>query len=218
MLFELDNIVLSDSCEVIEIVASQHYVYPIFKNGSTSLRETQRVTKWRSIYNIDIESIQTPITVYLRNPRERFISGVNTFVQHCLRDYPELDTKTILHFVKHHLFLNQHYSPQFYWLINLARYSSVPLVFEHLDSINQIVAVNDRTLMVPPSDSFLNSIKDFSWSQLELYFFLDQLLLDKIGQPITFAQLITDIKNTHPDFYQLIFQKNIKFSNVLFKA
>jgi len=218
MFFELDTIVFPTRCEVIEIVPSQHYVYPIFKNGSTSLRITQKITKWRSVCNKEIEQIQAPITVYLRNPKKRFVSGINTFVQHCLRDCPELDINTILYFVKKYLFLNRHYAPQFYWLINLARYSTAPLLFQKLDDINKIVDIDSHARVTPPSDNFLETVESFPWEQLELYFFLDQLLIDRIGQIVTFGQLMNDIRNDHSELYQLLFKKNIELVNVLSKT
>ena len=217
MFLEIDNIIFPDSCEVIQ-VASQQYVYPIFKNGSTSLHFTQDIKKWKSFYNNDIKKIQSPITVYLRDPRERFISGVNTFVQHCHKDYSNLDTTTILHFVKHHLFLNRHYIPQFYWLINLSRYFSGLLIFEPLSNINQIVDTNERAWVIPPTLDFLESIKDFPWEKLELYFFLDQILFNYIDHPTTLDKIMLDVKSNFPELYQLIFQKSLDITNVLPKT
>jgi len=214
----IDNIIFPDSCEVIEIVPSQLYVYPIFKNGSSSLHETQKHTHWTSINNEQINDIKSPITVYLRDPRERFISGVNTYVQHCHRDFENLDTKTILHFVQSYLFLNRHYAPQFFWLINLARYSSALLHLQALDSINQVVKFKHRAEVEPPSLTFLSQIERFPWKQLELYFFLDQLLIDRIGQTVSFAQLVHDIQSDHPDLYQLVFQKHLNLAYVLSKT
>jgi hypothetical protein len=218
MFTELDSIIFPDSCEVIEIVPSQHYVYPIFKNGSSSLHKTQELTGWNSFFNNEITQITCPITVYLRDPRDRFISGVNTFIQHCHRDFDNLDTNTILHFVKNYLFLNRHYAPQFFWLINLARYSTAPLVLQNFVSINQIVDMNSRAGIRPPTPDLLDRLKDFPWQKFELYFFMDQLLMDRIGQTITFQQLVTEIKQQHIDLYNLIFQKSSTLINVLPKT
>jgi hypothetical protein len=40
MLSQLDHIIYPDRCEVYEIVPSQRYFYPIFKNGSSSIMMT----------------------------------------------------------------------------------------------------------------------------------------------------------------------------------
>jgi hypothetical protein len=218
MFSEIDHVIFPDSCEVIEIVPSQHYVYPIFKNGSTSIHKTQQLTNWVSVYNQDIGKIQQPITVYLRDPKQRFISGLNTFVQHYQRDWPHLDTDTVLHFAENYLWLNRHFCPQFFWLINLARYSQTPLVLKNLQDINQIVSMNDHAKIVPPNADFFSKLEKFSWHKLELYFFLDQILIDQIGKTITFEEIMTNIKDQHKELYKLIFEKTLTISHVLSKA
>jgi len=218
MFSEIDKTIFPDSCEVLEIVPSQLFVYPIFKNGSSSLTESAPTYGWKTISGADIAQIQQPITVFLRDPKERFISGVNTFLQHCHRDCKNLDTNTILFFVKKYLFLNRHYAPQFYWLINLARYSRSPIKFQHMNDISQLTPHVTRAGIDPPTAEFLQSIQEFPWDQLELYFFLDQLLIERIGTEITFLELIHSIKNTHKDLYNLIFEQTYKIFDVLPKT
>jgi hypothetical protein len=156
--------------------------------------------------------------VFLRDPKERFISGVNTFLQHCHRDYKDLDSRTILFFVENYLFLNRHYAPQFFLLINLARYSQAPLKFQHMNDISQLTSHVTRAGVNPPTEEFLKSIQNFPWSQLELYFFLDQLLIERIGTQTTFVDLVNDIKNTHHDLYELIFEKTYRIFDALPKT
>jgi hypothetical protein len=218
MFSEVDKSIFPDSCEVLEIVPSQLFVYPIFKNGSTSLLKTAPDVGWKIIDQHQIPDITQPITVFLRDPRERFISGVNTFVQQSLRDRPELDTNTILFFVEQYLFLNRHYAPQFFWLINLARFSHAPLKFRHIQDVSELTPLNHRASIVPPTPEFLASIQNFPWQKLELYFSLDQLLMDRIGQQMTFDDLINSIKQTHRYLYDLIFDHTSHVYNVLPKT
>jgi hypothetical protein len=75
MLSHLDRVLFPDRCEVIEIIPSQRYVYPIFKNGSSSLRIAARKNNWRIKINEQITQL-TEIDVVIRNPLERFISGI----------------------------------------------------------------------------------------------------------------------------------------------
>ena len=101
MFSKIDDIIFPNSCEVIQL-SSQQFVFPIMKNGSSSffMQIQKRIrTDWKVIVNDDIKKINYPITIFLRSPRERFISGVNTYLQHLERDYPGLDRKTILWFV-----------------------------------------------------------------------------------------------------------------------
>jgi hypothetical protein len=218
MFGEIDKAIFPNSCEVLEIVPSQLFVYPIFKNGSSSLTETAPMAGWKTIDQNHIHLIQQPITVFLRDPRERFISGVNTFLQHCHRDYQNLDTRTILFFVEKYLFLNRHYAPQFFWLINLSRYTSVPLKFCGINEVSNLTSLHSRAKIQPPTEEFLTSIKNFPWQKLELYFLLDQLLIDRIGQQMTFAELVSDIKQTHNYLYKLLFDHSHKVFDVLPKT
>jgi hypothetical protein len=218
MFSEIDKTIFPDSCEVLEIVPSQLFVYPIFKNGSSSLFESAPSAGWKTIDQHSISLIQTPITVFLRDPRERFISGVNTFLQHCHRDHRDLDTRTILFFVEKYLFLNRHYAPQFFWLINLSRYTNAPLKFCSIDDIGKLTTRHSRARITPPTPEFLASIQNFPWKKLEVYFLLDQLLIDRIGQQLTFAELVNDIKQTHNYLYELVFDHNHMVSDVLPKT
>ena len=217
MFSELEKIIFPDRCEILEIVPSQRYIFPIFKNGSSSLREYQPNTNWKTIVNEEIGKINGTITVFLRDPKQRFISGVNTFVQHLLRTQ-QLDVPTVLYFVKNYLFLNRHYCPQFFWLVNLARYNSNPLNFESYNGISELTPLRSRAGVSPPTEELLSILESFDWKTLELYFFLDQILLDRIGQTLTFESLINDIKVQHPELYDLIFSKAITLTNVLSKT
>lgn len=216
MFCNLDTVIFPDSCEVIEIVPSQLYVFPIFKNGSSSLNQARTTKKWKTITNEDISEIQTPITVFLRDPRDRFISGVNTYLQHLKKDHPTLDDTTIMWFVNQYLFLNRHYSPQFFWLINLAKYHpEVILQLENMDRILELTELSSRAEIIPPNEKFLEQIKDFDWHSLELYFYLDQIILNQIGQQITFQELLHTVKTKHSTLYDLIFKKSINITNAL---
>jgi hypothetical protein len=218
MFSEIDKTIFPNNCEVLEIIPSQLYVYPIFKNGSSSLVESIPDFDWKIINQDNIHLIQHPITVFLRDPKERFISGVNTFLQHCHRDYQNLDTRTILFFVEKYLFLNRHYAPQFFWLMNLARYTSMPLNFCDITDISKLTPVHSRAEIKPPTQEFLTNIKDFPWKKLEVYFLLDQLLIERIGQQLTFLELVDDIKQTHNYLYKLVFDHTHSIFNVLPKT
>ena len=154
MFSDLDSIIFPDSCEVIK-VSSQQYVYSIFKNGSNSLSYEQQRQGWTTISADKINDSTVPITVFLRDPRDRFISGVNTFVQHCLRDNPKLDIPTVMHFVKNFLFLNTHYCPQFFWLVNLSRFNSNRIKLQGMTDLAQLTDLKGHAGVVPPTDEFV---------------------------------------------------------------
>lgn len=212
MFDKIEEILFPNRCEVLKLDASQQFVFPIFKNGSVSLSYLGKI-----LANDEITTITEPITVFLRDPQERFLSGVNTYVQHLERDHPGLDLHTVLFFVNQVGFLNRHYCPQFFWLINLARYTNpnTRLHFEHISAISELADINSKSGITAPSVEFLEKFNSFSWKHQELYFFMDQLLLARIGQSCTFRELMEDIKHNRPELYDLIFTKSKQLVNVL---
>ena len=121
MLSRLDDVIYPNRCEVIEIEPSQRYIYPIFKNASSSIIEYSKQKQYRILFNEQLKRIDV-VDVILRDPQSRLISGVNTYVVNLLQENPELDQTTIMYFVNKYLFLNRHYSTQLSWLLNLFRY------------------------------------------------------------------------------------------------
>jgi len=223
MFSEIDNTIFPDRCAVIYLGSAQRYIFPIMKNGSSSFFvQIQKgyPADWKIVTNNDITQIRQPITVFLRPPKERFISGVNTYLQHLERDCPGLDRKTILWFVDNYLFLNRHYCPQFYWLLNLNKYLHPDTLLKlcPMSDIDELANMNYHAEVEPPSSEFLQNIKDFNWSKLDLYFYLDQLLLDRIGQQLTYHELMSDIQNNHKEMYNLIFQPTFDIINALPKT
>lgn len=215
MFSEIDKTIFPNSCEVLEIVPSQHYVFPIFKCGKSSLYESIPSKKWSVLVDNEISQITTGITVFLRDPKSRFVSGVNTYLQHITQDHPDFDQDTILWFVDNYLFLNRHYCPQFFWLLNLARYINpdVKLRLENYLEISKLTTLWSNAGVEKPTPEFLSKIENFNWKQLELYLFLDQILVDRIGQEFTIKELIQLVKHQYPDLYQLIFGKSIDLVN-----
>jgi len=210
MLDEITKTIFPDHCEVIEIESGSRYVYPIFKCGRSSLYETLPDREWQLVVNHDIANITAPITVFVRDPRERFVSGVNTYIQHLLAKNPDLAVNTILWFVEHYLFLNRHYAPQFHWLLHLAAYGGRDQIldFQPMHAIAEFTDLNSDAGVQPVTPWLANRIKNFDWHALELYMFLDQIIVDHIGHPTTFAQLIDKIHSQHPELYDLIFKRS----------
>jgi hypothetical protein len=214
---ELDSIIFPDGCEVIQ-VASQHFVFPIFKCGRSSLTESMQDKGWTFVPEAQIRNIAVPITVFLRDPRERFVSGVNTFVQHLRGD--DLDTHTVLYFVNRYLFLNRHYAPQFFWLLNLLRCTGpeVQVTLKPMSDIGQLTHRNSRAAVEPITMELLAQMQRFDWSKLELYFYLDQILMGHMNQTVKIVDLLEHIKKDHSELYDLIFKRTQDMVNALPKT
>ena len=204
MLSHLDSIIFPDRCEVIEVVPSQRYVYPIFKNGWTGLYCHADTHKCRLLINEQIKKINS-IDVILRDPYERLVSGVNTFVQTTVRDHPALDSETVAWFAQNYLFLNRHYAPQFSWLLNLARYTNpdTKLNFLGMDQLDGIVQTNLKPRgILPATAQLIDQITDMANN--EMYHRIDQILVNCIGRSIQFNQLIQHIQQQDPMAYNCV--------------
>lgn len=215
MFSEIDKTIFPNSCEVLEIVPSQHYVFPIFKCGKSSLYDSIPSKNWQVIVDHSIGQIHTPVTVFLRNPKKRFISGVNTYLQHIKQDFPDLDQKTVLWFVDNYLFLNRHYAPQFFWILNLSRYlkHDVKLQLRDYRDISALTDIHSKAGISDPSAEFLTNIENFDWKRLEMYFYLDQILTDRIGHDLSIRELIEIVQCQYQEVYNTVFKPLSDFVN-----
>jgi hypothetical protein len=214
MLSYLDRIIFPDRCDVIEVVPSQRYVYPIFKNASSSLYYEAIQSNWRIIINEQIKKLNQ-IEIILRDPQQRLVSGFNTFVQHVLRDNPELDRHTVIWFAKKYLFLDRHYCPQFVWLVSLSRYLSANavLTFRHMDSVADITLLHRLPEGITPATKEIQQQVD-SIPNIEMYQRLDQVLFDQcMGQSMTFAHLLIILNQHDPIAYDWVIGRSQQILN-----
>jgi hypothetical protein len=201
MLSRIDDIIYPNRCEVIEM-ASQRYIYPIFKNGHSSLVYHARDEKFKTLINEQIKRLDV-IDIILRNPIDRFISGINAYVYNEKLENPQLDVNTIIYFAETYLFLNRHYAPQISWLLNLNRYAS-PAAKLRLHSMSALSEFTPLTWR-PREDNMLSEsdiVRLKSNPHNEIYLKLDQLLVDLIGQELTFAEILEYIKIKEPSIYK----------------
>jgi len=198
MLSRLDDIIYPDRCEVIEILPSQRYIYPIFKNGSSSLNDYAQTQKLKILFNEQIKKL-SDINIILRNPQERFISGVNTYVYNTKRDNPHLDLNTIIYFTETYLFLNRHYAPQFSWLVNLNRYAgkNTKLHLHGMESLKEFtplaVKPNETMVLLPEVIDRLNTN-----IHNKIYQRIDNLLLSLVNQILTIDDILKYLKDQDP--------------------
>ena len=206
MLSHLDRVLFPDRCEVIEVIPSQRYVYIIFKNGHSSFFVPQKKNNWPIRINQQIQRINT-IDVIIRNPEDRLISGINTFIQHTLRDNPALDPVTVEWFALNYISLNRHYASQFAWLLNLARYlnSNATLNFLPMSAIGEITGRNSKPEGVQLADVTL--VEKISLiKHNEMYQRIDTAIFECIGQSLTFKELLQHIKTTDSAAYEYVIE------------
>jgi len=196
----LDTELFPKLCEVVHVPLHNQWVYLIQKNGSSSLRIQQSRDNLAVFTNNEISALDH-VDVYIRNPRARYVSGVNTYLQHLQRDHPELDYLTAFWFARRYKFLNTHYLPQFYWIANLSRYlrKDTKIRLRNFKNFSQITDLNLKPKAVTsPTKQFVEMLfKDDA--NIELWLYLDQILLDLADQELTWLQLIDHYQHNHPD-------------------
>ena len=195
----LDTELFPKLCEVVEMPLHNQWVYLIQKNGSSSLRIKQSRDNLAVFTNDEISSLNY-VDVYVRNPRARYVSGVNTYLQHLQRNHPELDYLTAFWFARRYKFLNTHYLPQFHWVANLSKYlrDDTLIRFRNFQTFGNIADINNDAKVNKPTQEFIKQLFQDDKS-IELWLYLDQILLDLAGQEMTWKQLTTYYHLKHPD-------------------
>ena len=205
MLSYLDPIVFPNRCEILEIVPSQRFVFPIFKNGSSSLYKT-----YKNLVTQDRIANLTEVDVFVRDPYERFLSGTQTYLDNLILSNPKIDRYTALQFVNEYMFLNRHCVPQFHWLVNLARFSSarirlLPLV--DLTTLTQLRLNSNKHAIDADVIKLLDNPK------IQFYLGLDKVLTETlIGQTVTFREIVNSVD---PILYKEIIEYSKNICSVL---
>lgn len=196
MLSRLDPVIFPDRCEVLEIVPHKRYVYPMFKNGSTSLeRMGYRTLELSELAELD------KVEIFVREPWQRYLSGVQSFL-----DWnPNLDKKTALWFINEYPFLNRHFCPQFYWVINLARFTRADTKIQ----INDISKLHEVTLYTDNPTPNKPDIVDFDSPLARSYLQLDTVLTKKLlNRSVTASTIMAGIRFEYPSEYGELIQRS----------
>ena len=200
MLSYLDPILFPDECEILQL-PNGRFIYPIYKNGSSSLHRMGLPV----VKNLaDCKEID----VLIREPYERFLSGVNTFIKNL---DPGLDKTTILYFVKNYLFLNRHYCPQFFWLLNLQRFSQAKIRLLRFSELNTITTFKNN---ISP-ENYMSLASEFN-NKVHFYLQLDKILYyDLINQTVDFKDIIHYLKTNYTKVYDEIITRSKNLCSVL---
>lgn len=203
MLSYFDPLLFPDECDILE-VSPNRYVYPIFKNGSSSLYESG----FRKLSLEEIRLIDT-VEVLVRDPFERYVSGVHSYIEYL---DPALDHATVLHFVDQYIFLNRHFVTQFHWLVNLQRYTKASI---KISPMSELASITDLVFNKKPKD---NDIRQRLHQNNKIHFYLqlDKVLTeDLLGTTADFQTIMDTLKFKYPAVYQEIIGRSITLCNVL---
>ena len=193
MLSYIDPIIFPDRCD------SQRYVYPIFKNGSSSLSESG----YQVLSHSELSGL-TNVEVYVRDPFSRFASGVQTYLD---KLDPALDQTTGLYFITEYLFLNRHLCPQFHWLLNLQRYTNASITILPLHQLSGITSVTTNTSI--NNNELIKLLKQNT--KIQFYLQIDKALTeDLLGQTVSFKDIVHTIQTKYPEVYTEIIARSLE--------
>jgi len=130
--------ILTADCDVIKFNDEQ-YFYPIFKNGRSSLTTYAVRNNLPLLKNKEISNLKK-ITVFLRSPEERCVSGVYTFFYLTNNRLIDEDTLKKIESVD---VIDRHFVPQYIWLLHLYKYFKGIIEFRSVKELYELIPNRD---------------------------------------------------------------------------
>lgn len=182
----------TNNCSVIEL-PNNEIVYPIFKNGYTSLRMFSFQNQCKVYSNSDLNKLKE-ITVFLRNPIERFLSGVNTVIE--MENI--LDIPSFLKDINEFKFIDRHFVPQICWLFHLSKYYKGDIKLRSVKELFDIIPNRNS----PGFPKITNERKNLILSiNTNRYTEIDQLLQKKyLNSTVSIVTVTKEFKNVLSSF------------------
>ena len=166
------NKLFNTDCQVLD--TGSHIVYPIFRVGWTTLITIAE----KKIINNDIENCKH-IDILIRDPKERFQSGVN---EYCFQNNLDLDETYLL--IEQGKFIDRHFVPQYFWLLHLYKYYKGNVTLRKFEYIDQITNVHKH-----------RAVKNEPVVPLKSFVDVDYKLMDHYNETIELGELIKRYRN-----------------------
>jgi len=214
MFTRLDDILYPNKVEVIHFEDKGKYIYPIFKNGKSSIEKVKIANDYKSLVNEQIQKINN-VDVFLRDPTQRLISGIETYLWWNAKDRPWLDRTTIINQLAEGIIVDRHCLPQLHWIFNLARYLN-PDALIHLHRLEMLVHYAGRAF-VPEKNSLTEQERQqlLSSTHLQTILKFDKFMLENMtGSGWTVRQLLETFLNEDPVGYGAIIGRSKKLIKV----
>ena len=180
------SIFTTDCCVIL--LNDDVAVYPIFKNGWTSLFEYWKSRRLKLLKNNEISELKN-IKVFLRDPVERFVSGVHTVIE--IEKIKNIDVflKNIEQFKTY----NRHFIPQFYWLIHLSKYYRGRVELLTIEGLYNLIPNRDAPAIKKMDDERKEKILSIN---IRKYVNIDRDLIENYaGQKVEIESIIKKFKN-----------------------
>ena len=126
------NKLLNTDCIVIDV--GPHTVYPIFRVGSSSLLFAAD----KKYTNKQIAKCNH-IDILIRDPGDRFVSGVNKYCQQ-----NNLDIKETWKLIEQGRLVDRHFAPQYMWLLHLYKFYNGTVMLKPFHTIKKITNLHKK--------------------------------------------------------------------------
>ena len=184
------NKILNTHCTVIKL--QEQYIYPIFKNGSTKMFLRKRGKYIGKIYdntdvllNDEIGQVKE-LLVILRDPEDRFITGVNK-----VAELENVTVEDVMHRIKHCELIDRHFMPQFIWLLHLSKYFKGTVRIRPMSELDKIFA--DKGVDEWPQQDKKQV------TPLDNYTHIDKLMIEKyMDKDVELKTIIEDLIDVLP--------------------
>tara|TARA_B100001175_G_C19411850_1_gene591568 strand:+ start:89 stop:646 length:558 start_codon:yes stop_codon:yes gene_type:complete len=177
--------ILTSPVKVLKTLHNKN-VFMIFKNAYTSLEKYHKITDAKIYINQEVESLEH-INILLRDPKKRFVSGVNSFLS---LENAQLDT-ALKEKIETKQILNLHFCPQVYWLFNLYRYYKGPVTFYDYTDVNIFIPNHNN----PPVSKLNDDIKQ-QIESIRYNFEIDTKLIDNfLNKTVSLQNVIQEFKD-----------------------
>jgi hypothetical protein len=193
MMFKNLTNVLTADCEVVKFYKKKFF-YPIFKNGRSSLTEFAKEKQLQILKNKEISKLKN-ITVFLRNPEERFVSGVWTFFY--FTNNHTID-QNVLKKIKNFDIIDRHFLPQYIWLFHLYKYFKGVIELRPVEELYDLVPNRDGPwinnpkpwkLMTQKEKNEILSIKHKKYTEVD-----EKIIKKYMNQSVELEKLIREFK------------------------
>jgi hypothetical protein len=167
------------------------FVLPVFKNGKSSIENYAKENNSTRLINEQCKRADC-ITVFLRNPKERFVSGVHSFIEFEKRKNKKLDYDTMLYAIENYEVVNEHFLPQYFWLKNLSNYFSGQLILKTVKDLYEFIPNRDAPHIPKITQEQRDKISKIQFENLKY----DRVLFDEyVTRTVAINVLLEDIRN-----------------------
>jgi hypothetical protein len=180
-------------CEVIKFSENLN-IYPIFKNGRSSLTGYASHTDRPILKNKEISNL-TDITIYIRDPLKRFVSGVHTFFYLNQLKLNDTNLKKIDSFE----IVDRHFAPQWFWLLHLHKFYKGNIILKNIKEAYDLVPWRDGPWTKNPIPWIrLTKQQEEQIKILDYKKFTDidyKIINERMNEKIQLSKIIKEIKD-----------------------